>query len=233
MSRPTFRKSARSTLAARSSLFEPHLQPKGAFRKVRKWRATPKRSRDLFVFAASQVKFTPCVLAAIISVLCAANAKASPFTYTESATVSTFNVGENILNSTNKGGGIFQFVKTGTGTGTFSMNIAANKAGVFGSNSDGGTFSVLLDGLTQISFAVGNIVAGSPPIRSTCERAVTGALKDRCPPVVLALLIVAKIRTVGLNEATGNSVQSTMSIYDLDVGYANMKNLPVQEIPLP
>ena len=46
------------------------------------------RSRDLFVFAASQVKFTPCVLAAIISVLCVPNAKASTITYTESATVS-------------------------------------------------------------------------------------------------------------------------------------------------
>ena len=45
------------------------------------------RSRDFFVFAASQVKFTRCVLAAIISVLCVANAKASPVTYTESATV--------------------------------------------------------------------------------------------------------------------------------------------------
>ena len=50
--------------------------------------------------------------------------------------------------------------------------------------------------------------------------------------VVLALLIVAKTRTVGLS-ATGNPVQSTMSIYNLDVGHANMKNLPVQEIPLP
>ena len=138
------------------------------------------RSRDLFVFAASQVKFTPCVLAAIISVLCAADAKASPLTYTESATVSTFNVGENVSNSTNLGGGIFQFVKTGTGTGTFSMNIAANEAGVFGSNSDGGTFSVLLDSVTQTSFAV--VVAGSPPIRSTCEPVVTGALKNSCPP---------------------------------------------------
>jgi hypothetical protein len=37
--------------------------------------------------AASQVKFTPCVLAAIISVLCVANAKGSPITYTEFATV--------------------------------------------------------------------------------------------------------------------------------------------------
>ena len=45
------------------------------------------RTRDFFVSAASQVKFTPCVLAAIISVLCVANAKASPVTYTESATV--------------------------------------------------------------------------------------------------------------------------------------------------
>jgi hypothetical protein len=45
------------------------------------------RSRKFFVFAASQVKFTRCVLAAIISVLCLANAKASPVTYTESATV--------------------------------------------------------------------------------------------------------------------------------------------------
>ena len=51
--------------------------------------------------------------------------------------------------------------------------------------------------------------------------------------VVLALLIVAKSRTVGLTEATGNPVQSTMSIYDLDVGHPNMKNLPGQEIPLP
>jgi hypothetical protein len=49
--------------------------------------------------------------------------------------------------------------------------------------------------------------------------------------VVLALLIVAKSRTVGLNEATGNPVQSTISIYDL--GHAHVKNLPVQEIPLP
>ena len=51
--------------------------------------------------------------------------------------------------------------------------------------------------------------------------------------VVLALLIVAKSRTVGLTEATGSPVQNTVSIYDLDVGHPNMKNLPVQEIPLP
>jgi hypothetical protein len=51
--------------------------------------------------------------------------------------------------------------------------------------------------------------------------------------VVLALLIVAKSRTVGLTEATGNPVQNTMSIYDLDVGYPNMKNLTVQQPPWP
>ena len=51
--------------------------------------------------------------------------------------------------------------------------------------------------------------------------------------VVLAFLIVALSRTVGLTEATGNPVQNTMSIYDLDVGHPYMKNLSVQEIPLP
>ena len=51
--------------------------------------------------------------------------------------------------------------------------------------------------------------------------------------VVLAFLIVAHSRTVGLMEATGNPVQNAMSIYDLDVGHPNMKNLPGQEIPLP
>jgi hypothetical protein len=51
--------------------------------------------------------------------------------------------------------------------------------------------------------------------------------------VVFALLVVAKSRTVSITEATGSTAQSAMSIYDLDVGHANMKNLPVQEIPLP
>ena len=51
--------------------------------------------------------------------------------------------------------------------------------------------------------------------------------------VVLALLIVAKSRTAGLTEATGSPQQNTVSIYDLSGGHPNMKNLPVQEIPLP
>jgi hypothetical protein len=51
--------------------------------------------------------------------------------------------------------------------------------------------------------------------------------------VVLALLIVAKSRTVGLTEATGSPVQNTVSIYDLDVGHPNMKNLTVQQPPWP
>ena len=51
--------------------------------------------------------------------------------------------------------------------------------------------------------------------------------------MVLALLIVAKSRTVGLTEATGNPQQNTVSIYDLSSGHPDMKNLPVQEIPLP
>jgi len=51
--------------------------------------------------------------------------------------------------------------------------------------------------------------------------------------VVLAFLIVAHSRTVGLTEAAGSSSQNTLSVYGLDVGNPNIKNLPVQEIPLP
>jgi hypothetical protein len=40
------------------------------------------------ILVASQVKFSRCVLAAIISVLSVANAKAVPITYTETATIS-------------------------------------------------------------------------------------------------------------------------------------------------
>ena len=68
-------------------------------------------------------------------------------------------------------------------------------------------------------------ISNEYPMRTTTIATVT--------IVVLALVIVAKSRTVGLNEATANPVQRTMSIYDLDVEHANMKNLPVQEIPLP
>ncbi len=51
--------------------------------------------------------------------------------------------------------------------------------------------------------------------------------------VVLALIIVAKSKTVAITEATGSPVQNTVSAYDLHVGHPNMKNLPVQEAPLP
>jgi len=48
--------------------------------------------------------------------------------------------------------------------------------------------------------------------------------------VVFALLIVAKSKTANLTEATQNPLQNTVSIDDLGVG---LKNLPVQEVPLP
>ena len=51
--------------------------------------------------------------------------------------------------------------------------------------------------------------------------------------VVLALLIVAKSRTVGLTEATGSPPQNAVSTYDLHVEHPNMKNLPAQEAPWP
>jgi hypothetical protein len=50
---------------------------------------------------------------------------------------------------------------------------------------------------------------------------------------VLALFAVANGNTAAVPEANGSPSQSTLSIYDLDVGHPNMKNLPVQEIPLP
>jgi len=51
--------------------------------------------------------------------------------------------------------------------------------------------------------------------------------------LVLALLIVAKSKTVTLTEATGSPFQNTVSTHDLHVGHPNMKNLPVQEAPWP
>ena len=51
--------------------------------------------------------------------------------------------------------------------------------------------------------------------------------------VVLALLIVAKTKTVALTEATGSPVQNTVSTYDLHVGHPDMKNLTVQQPPWP
>ena len=51
--------------------------------------------------------------------------------------------------------------------------------------------------------------------------------------LVLALLIVAKSKTVTLTEATGSPSQNAVSTYDLHVGHPNMKNLPVQEAPWP
>ena len=51
--------------------------------------------------------------------------------------------------------------------------------------------------------------------------------------VVLALLIVAKSKTVTLTEATGSPSQNAVSTYDLHVGHPNMKNLTVQQPPWP
>ena len=45
--------------------------------------------------------------------------------------------------------------------------------------------------------------------------------------MVLALLIVAKSKTVTLTEATGSTLPNAVSTYDLHVGHPNMKNLPV------
>jgi len=99
------------------------------------------RSHDFFVVAAKQVKFTPCVLAAIISVLCVANAKASPVTYTESATVNG--------TLTPVGGPVITFagahlIVTGTG----------NTSNISGS-------SFITNPLSTVTFIVGGAGAGT------------------------------------------------------------------------
>jgi hypothetical protein len=62
-------------------------------------------------------------------------------------------------NPTPGGGGLFQNVVTGSGIGTFSAAIAAFSPA--SENADGGTFSVLLDGVTEATFAVGDIPTGA------------------------------------------------------------------------
>ena len=50
--------------------------------------------------------------------------------------------------------------------------------------------------------------------------------------VCIAVVVAAPGIRVG-TKGVDNSIQSAMSIYDLHVGHPNMKNLPVQEAPLP
>ena len=94
--------------------------------------------------AASQVKFTPCVLAAIISVLCVANAKAVPITYTESATVTGF------LNGVSFPSGE---VLTLTGTG--------NTTNIIVINSTLGIFANPLPVSFTLSVSVGGVGSGT------------------------------------------------------------------------
>jgi hypothetical protein len=49
----------------------------------------------------------------------------------------------------------------------------------------------------------------------------------------LATGLFFKSNTVANTEAIQSPTQSAMSIYDLHVGYPNMKSLPAQEAPLP
>ena len=49
----------------------------------------------------------------------------------------------------------------------------------------------------------------------------------------LAAGLFFKSNTVANTEAIQSPTQSAMSIYDLHVGYPNMKSLPAREAPLP
>ena len=80
-----------------------------------------------------QVKFSRCVLAAIISVLCLANAKAIPITYTETATISGSLNGVSFANE----------LLTLTGTGDTAAVAPASSTGFTGfTNPVTATFSV-------------------------------------------------------------------------------------------
>jgi len=120
------------------------------------------RIRDFSFLTLSQVKFTPCVLAAIISVLCVANAKASPITYTVSAPVTgslggtSFPANEvltligtaDTTSVTNPRAGFF----TNDVTGSFSFTLSVSVGGV-----GNGTFTDLVSafvdqGIPQAGF---------------------------------------------------------------------------------
>jgi hypothetical protein len=67
-----------------------------------------------------------------------------------------FNVGEASFDGTEQGGGIYQNVVLTAGLNTITGNFASFQPEPF-QNSDAGTFSVLVDGVTEQSFALGTI----------------------------------------------------------------------------
>jgi hypothetical protein len=145
------------------------------------------------LFRSNQVKLTPCVLAAIISVLCVANAKAVPITYTEFATVSgtlngvSFPSGE-VLTLTGTGdttnvvnviSNVFVNIVTtasftlsvsvgGVGSGTFTDTISvfvsqSNSAGF----NDQDVISIILETLSNTAFASYALSTSIGPITGT------------------------------------------------------------------
>ncbi len=69
-----------------------------------------------------------------------------------------FEVGEVNFTGAEEGGGLSQTVSLGAGLVSFSVNIAATGDGTH-TNSEGGVFSVLLDGVTEATFDAGQITA--------------------------------------------------------------------------
>jgi hypothetical protein len=123
------------------------------------------KALSLFREAASQVKFTRCVLAAIISVLCVANAKASTITYTESATVSGSLNGTSFTNEllTLTGTGDTATIVGTTGYITISLTPSFSVAGV-GSGTLTSPFVVFEQ---QSNSAVGFELTGSLDLLDT------------------------------------------------------------------
>jgi hypothetical protein len=74
----------------------------------------------------------------------------------------TFQVGEVSLDGTEQGGGIIQTVSLPGGSIKFSANIAAlGDTTIDTMNADGGTFAVLLDGVTEDTLSIGGIDANA------------------------------------------------------------------------
>jgi len=117
-----------------------------------------------------QVKFTPCVLAAIISVLCVANAKASPVTYTEFATVTgtlagtsfpaneviTLTATGDTTNVTNNGGGSFLNFNV---PASFTLSIPVNGVG-------SGTFTNAFAVVDEQSIPLPRVDFGDPTVQA-------------------------------------------------------------------
>jgi hypothetical protein len=92
-------------------------------------------------------------------------------TGTGASLAAQFNVGESSFDGTSQGGGIFQDVTLAAGSQTIKGDFATNAPG--SANADAGTFSVLVDGVTEQSVSLGSIGGGGSTLRGSFNVNVT------------------------------------------------------------